>query len=109
MGNSRDGLSAAGLSLESRAGGWQNGAREATMMARKCELLLGLALCATILQGSGVSAEDNDTRPLSPAQIALFESDHLGGIQQAERLEYRFAREAAAATPDDVGSYTDRV
>jgi hypothetical protein len=79
------------------------------MMAGKCGLLLGLALGATILQGSGVSADDNDTRPLSPAQIALFESDHLGGIRQAERLEYRFAREAAAATPDDVGSYTDRV
>jgi hypothetical protein len=79
------------------------------MMARKCGLLLGLALCATILQASGVSGEDNDTRPLSPAQIALFESDHLGGIRQAERLEYRFAREAAAANADDVGSYTDRV
>jgi hypothetical protein len=46
---------------------------------------------------------------LSSAQVALFESDHLGSIHQAERLEYRFAREAAAANPDDNGSYTDRV
>ncbi|HEX3498218.1 MAG TPA: hypothetical protein VHT04_02730, partial [Stellaceae bacterium] len=68
-----------------------------------------LALCATLLRGPGVHAADNDTRSLSPAQIALFESDHLGGIRQAERLEYRFAREAVASTADDVGSYTDRV
>jgi len=46
---------------------------------------------------------------LELAQIALFESDHLGGIHQAERLEYRFAREAAGANAGEVGSYTDRV
>lgn len=78
-------------------------------MASTCTKLFGLALCATISSASGTYAADNDTRPLSPAQIALFESDHLSGIHKAERLEYRFAREAAAASADDVGSYTDRV
>jgi hypothetical protein len=78
-------------------------------MAIKWRTLLGLALCATILRIPQASADDNDTRPLSPAQIALFESDHLGGIRQAARLEYRFAREAAAASADEPGSYTDRV
>jgi hypothetical protein len=71
--------------------------------------LLGLALCATILPAPRPAAADDDTRPLSPAQIALFESDHLGSIQRAERLEYRFARETAAAGADEMGSYTDRV
>src|SRR5882757_5981183 len=51
---------------------------------------LGLAMA------SAASAQD-DARPLSPAQIALFESDHLGGIGKAERLEYSFRRETADA------------
>jgi hypothetical protein len=93
----------------SGGGVWQNDAREATMIARNCRVLLGLALYATFLQMPQLSAADNDTRPLSPAQIALFESDHLGGIRRAERLEYRFEREAAAATAEDAGPYTDRV
>src|SRR5882724_2541576 len=88
-------LSAAGLSLVSRVRVWQNDVREATVMAIKCATLLGLALCATIWRLPVASAADEDARPLSSAQIALFESDHLGGIRQAERLEYRFAREAA--------------
>jgi len=74
-----------------------------------CGVLLGLALGATMLLAADCFAADNDTRPLSPAQIALFESDHLGSIRRAERLEYRFAREAAAANADDACSYTDRV
>ncbi len=74
-----------------------------------CGVLLGLALGAMMLLAADCFAADNDTRPLSPAQIALFESDHLGSIRRAERLEYRFAREAAAANADDAGSYTDRV
>jgi hypothetical protein len=78
-------------------------------MTIKRGMLLGLALCTTIFPAAGAFAADDDPRPLSAAQIALFESDHLGGIRQAERLEYRFARETAAANPDDVGSYTDRV
>jgi hypothetical protein len=78
-------------------------------MAIRCGTLCGLALCAAILRAPQAAAADTDTRPLSLAQIALFESDHLGSIRQAERLEYRFVREAAATGAGDVGSYTDRV
>jgi hypothetical protein len=78
-------------------------------MTSKGGTLFGIALCAILLPAIESSAAENEAPPLSQAQIALFESDHLGGIGHAERLEYRFAREAAAATPDDIGSYTDRV
>src|SRR5258707_10350721 len=87
----------------------REGAREATMKTITCGVLLGLALGATMLLAADCFAADNDPRPLSPAQIGLFETDHLGSIRRAERLEYRFAREAAAANADDAGSYTDRV
>jgi hypothetical protein len=100
---------ATGLSLAAAAGVWQNNGREATMMASDGGMLFGAALCALLLSLSESPAAENDARPLSPAQVALFETDHLGSIRQAERLEYRFAREAEAAKPDDIGSYTDRV
>lgn len=78
-------------------------------MTSKGGMLFGVALCAILLPAIESSAAENEAPPLSQAQIALFESDHLGSIRQAERLEYRFAREAAAAKPDEIGSYTDRV
>jgi len=67
-----------------------------------------------LLAAAGVAvplpvAADGDTRPLSPAQIALFESDHLRGIASAERLEYRFERRAGEAAEDPKANYTDRV
>src|SRR6266852_5126009 len=86
----------------------REGAREATMKTITCGVLLGLALGATMLLAADCFAADNDTRPLSPAQIALFESDHLGSIRRAERLEYRFARETSARS-DDIDSFTDRI
>jgi hypothetical protein len=55
-------------------------------------------------------ADETDTRPLSPAQIALFESDHLKNIGQPERLEYRFNRNTEGDAKDKAGgSYADRV
>jgi hypothetical protein len=51
------------------------------------------------------AARGEDTRPLSPAQIALFESDHLATIHRPERLEYRFSHESG----DPAGDYVDRV
>jgi len=59
---------------------------------------------AGLFLAAGASGQD-DARPLSPAQVALFESDHLRSIGTAERLEYSFRRE----TPDTDGSYRDHV
>jgi hypothetical protein len=47
----------------------------------------------------------DDAPPLSPAQIALFETDHLRTIDTAERLQYRFDHKAASAAE----AYVDRV
>ena len=62
---------------------------------RTRRLLLVAALGALALADAAAGAEE--TPPLSPAQIALFETDHLHGISHAERLEYRFEHAGAAA------------
>ncbi len=67
-----------------------------------------LALTA-VLAAVQPSRADGDMRPLSPAQITLFESDHLHGIDSAERLEYRFDQRAGEATEDPKANFTDRV
>lgn len=61
--------------------------------------LLTLAL-SLVPVGSGRA----DDPPLSPAQIALFESDHLKDIKHPERLEYTFEHHGGLA-----GDYTDKV
>lgn len=48
------------------------------------------------------AAGDPDTRPLSPAQIALFETPHLKNIERPETLEYGYRRDGA-------GGFTDRI
>jgi hypothetical protein len=60
--------------------------------------------CALILALATTAAAE-DTRPLSPAQIALFETDHLGPIQAPERLQYRFDH----TTTNDAEHYVDEV
>lgn len=70
-------------------------------------LLVSLPFLVT---GPAASAQDaQDTRPLSPAQTALFMSEHLKSIEHPERLEYHFQREAAAGGTDPNATYSDRV
>jgi hypothetical protein len=66
------------------------------MMSRVRPLLV-LALLAVL-----PAAGDPDARPLSPAQIALFETPHLKNVERPEILEYRFQRDGA-------GGFTDRI
>lgn len=47
-------------------------------------------------------AEDQDTRPLSPAQVALFETSHLQNVSQPETLEYSYVREGGVNVTDTV-------
>jgi hypothetical protein len=46
---------------------------------------------------------EEDARPLSPAQTALFESNHLDALKESVRLDYAFRQEhpEAAADEDD--------
>jgi hypothetical protein len=66
-------------------------------------LLLSIVLSTVPVTARVLAAED--TRALSPAQVALFETDHLRTIDAAERLQYRFDHEAAGASE----VYVDRV
>jgi hypothetical protein len=50
---------------------------------------------------------DDAPRPLSEAQVALFESDHLRDIHHAAQLEYRFHHQAHGGKED--GEYDDRI
>jgi hypothetical protein len=66
--------------------------------------LLMLAFLAASAGSYGAEPE-RDSRPLSPAQLALFETDHLKMIERAQRLDYRFTRE----TSDTPAGIADRV
>ncbi len=48
------------------------------------------------------AGQPDDQRPLSAAQVALFESPHLGNVSHAETLDYQFVREGP-------GGFTDRL
>lgn len=65
-------------------------------MAVACAVMLGAGL------GTHRAAAATDTRPLSAAQIALFETAHLQNITHPITLEYRFRREGA-------DGFTDRI
>jgi hypothetical protein len=63
------------------------------------------ALAGLALVGFATASGAEDARPLSPAQLALFESDHMAAIGTPERLEYSFRVDGS----DPAGGYTDRV
>jgi len=51
---------------------------------------------------SGPAAQADDARPLSAAQIALFETPHLQNVHQPETLDYSFVRNGPAGFSDRV-------
>lgn len=63
-----------------------------------------------LLCGSGHAAEPaEDPRPLSPAQVALFETPHLRNVDRPETLGYGFARQGPAGFTDKVAVHVQRV
>lgn len=67
--------------------------------------LIGIALAVGVV---GPAAADDQPPPLSPAQIALFESDHLKSITKPVRLDYTFEHHGGADNFDDKVSETIR-
>ncbi len=65
-------------------------------------LVLVAASWGSVALSHAQGAEPQDTRPLSSAQTALFETPHLRNVSQAETLEYSFVRSGASG-------FTDRV
>jgi len=73
-------------------------------MARMKSTMAAAVVAAASLITSA-SALAADEAPLSPAQLALFESEHLAGVRQPARLEYAFRH----AGPDGGEPFEDRV
>ena len=65
------------------------------------EALIGAALTLGVV--GPVAAADDQAPALSPAQVALFESDHLKGITKPVRLDYAFEHHGGT------GDFTDKV
>jgi hypothetical protein len=68
-------------------------------------LLGGLALLAF----PAAADEQPDTRPLSTAQIALFETPHLHNVDHPEALLYRFERAGAGAFTDSIDERIEKI
>ncbi len=73
-------------------------------MSRMTAISLALIVASSMpsMPGLAQGAESQDARPLSPAQIALFETPHLSNLSQPVTLEYSFVENGAA-------DFTDRV
>jgi len=72
-------------------------------MSRKLSKIAGLAVAALAVCAAAPDGAADD-RPLSPAQIALFESNHLKEISHPIVLDYRFRHRGG---PE--GDYEDKV
>jgi len=67
-------------------------------------------VCAILISvSSPARADDEDARPLSPAQLALFETPHLQNVSQPETLEYRYVREGGTGFTDTVAVDVKRI
>jgi len=77
------------------------------MMLMRAGAILTIASMAMPAQAEGPPAED--TRPLSPAQVALFETPHLRNVDRAETLDYGIVREGGADFRDKVALHIRRV
>ena len=53
--------------------------------------------------------EQPDARPLSTAQIALFETPHLQNVDHPEALQYRFERDGAGAFTDSIDERIEKI
>lgn len=67
--------------------------------------LIGAALALGVIEAA---AADDQPPPLSPAQIALFENDHLKSITKPVQLDYAFVHRGGTDNFDDKVSETIR-
>jgi hypothetical protein len=78
--------------------------------ARACCLAVLLAYLIPAVRAEDPSPEGPvDNRPLSPAQIALFETPHLQNVTQPETLRYEYTREGPAGFSDKVAMHVRHV
>ena len=64
---------------------------------------------ACLCGAAQAQAPADDLRPLSPAQVALFETPHLRNVERTETLDYGFTREGPGGFTDKVALHVRRV
>ena len=64
---------------------------------------------ACLCGAARAQAPADDLRPLSPAQVALFETPHLRNVDHPETLEYGFTREGPGGFTDTVALHVRQV
>lgn len=77
------------------------------MMLMRVGAMLTISSFSLPALAEGPPAED--TRPLSPAQVALFETPHLRNVDRPETLDYGFVRDGAAGFTDKIAMHVRRV
>lgn len=78
--------------------------------AQTMRLLGAGAMALSCLCGTArAQAPSDDLRPLSPAQVALFETPHLRNVDHPETLDYGFTREGPAGFTDKVALHVRQV
>ena len=75
-------------------------------MLQACAAAIALAAPAG---GMAQVPPTQDDRPLSPAQVALFETPHLRNVVQGETLDYAFVRQGPGAFADRVAMHVKQV
>lgn len=93
-------------STSSRIGTW---ARSAVASARVLRGLAPAVGAGLVIAAAPAGAADPDPRPLSPAQIALFETPHLKNIEHPETLEYRYRRDGAGGFTDSIAERIEKI
>jgi len=71
--------------------------------------LASLCSAASLSPARADEMPPEDTRPLSPAQVALFETPHLRNVEHAETLGYSFVREGPSGFTDKVALHIRQV
>ena len=72
------------------------------MLIRAGAMALLLAAVASVTAARGQALQTEDTRPLSPAQVLLFETPHMQNLSHPETLAYAYTRDGAAGFKDTV-------
>jgi hypothetical protein len=79
------------------------------MLIRAGAMALLLVGVTGVTAARGQARQTEDTRPLSPAQVLLFETPHMQNLSHPETLAYAYTRDGAAGFTDTVALHIRQV
>lgn len=82
---------------------------KSVMLMRSGAMALLLLAGAAVPTARAEEPQAEDTRPLSPAQVLLFETPHLQNVTRAGTLGYAYVRDGAAGFADTVAVHVRQV